>query len=225
MSYTFIMPPKQNNPSAPQPPQPKHAPDKNGYYRLGKTTLYYLLFKYGFPAIVLFFIELILLGAAVGGNGLPPFSEWVSTYATFATVVRAAASIVPPLIFAAIAFALVMGYGYYWSFRYKLDDNDLAFEKGLIGREEISIPFRQIQNVDIEQSFIYRIFNLADLVILTAGHEDQTHIMKDESEIIMPALNNQEARQLQRYLLDRANIQRSVVINASVEPAVPPPLE
>jgi uncharacterized membrane protein YdbT with pleckstrin-like domain len=42
---------------------------------------------------------------------------------------------VPPLIFAAIAFALVMGYGYYWSFRYKLDDNDLAFEKGLIGRE------------------------------------------------------------------------------------------
>jgi GTP-sensing pleiotropic transcriptional regulator CodY len=49
--------------------------------------------------------------------------------------------------------------------------------------------------------------------------------MKDESEIIMPALNNQEARQLQRYLLDRANIQRSVVINASVEPAVPPPLE
>jgi uncharacterized membrane protein YdbT with pleckstrin-like domain len=216
------MPPKQNNPSA---LQPKHAPDKNGYYRLGHTTLYYLLFKYGFPAIILFFLELILLGAATGGNTLPPFSEWVSTYSAFAQVVHAAASIVPPLIFAAIAFAMVMGYGYYWSFRYKLDDNDLAFEKGIVGRQEISIPFRQIQNVDIEQSFIYRIFNLADLVILTAGHEDPEHITKDESEIIMPALNDQEARRLQHYLLDRANVQRAVNVSPSAEPAVPPPLE
>jgi uncharacterized membrane protein YdbT with pleckstrin-like domain len=222
MGYTFIMPPKQNNPST---PQPKNAPDQHGYYRLGKTTLYYLLFKYGFPAIILFFIELVLLGAAVGGNGLPPFSEWVSTYATFATVVRSAASIVPPLIFAAIAFAMVMAYGYYWSFRYKLDDNDLAFEKGLIGREEISIPFRQIQNVDIEQSFIYRIFNLADLVILTAGHEDPAHIMKDESEIIMPALNDWDARALQHYLLERANVQRAINVSPSSEPPIPPPLE
>jgi len=226
MGYTFliatIMPPNQNNASA---PRPAHAPDKNGYYRLGHTTLYYLLFKYGFPAIVLFFIELVLVGAASGGNVLPPFSEWVSTYSTFADIVRVAVGLVPPLIFIAIAFGVIMAYVWYYSFRYKLDDNDLAFEKGLVGREEISIPFRQIQNVDIEQSFIYRIFSLADLVILTAGHEDQSHITKDESEIIMPALNEGEARRLQHYLLERANVQRAINVNPSAEPAVPPPLE
>src|ERR1035437_5602971 len=220
--YFYIMPPKQNNASA---TQTKLAPDKNGYYRLGHTTLYYLLFKYGFPSIILFFLELILLGAAAGGNNLPPFSEWVSSYVTFAQVIRAAAGIVPVLILLSVAFVMVMAYGYYWSFRYKLDDNDLAFEKGLIGRQEISIPFRQIQNVDIEQSFIYRIFNLADLVILTAGHEDPDHIMKDESEIIMPAINDKEARQLQHYLLDRANVQKAVNVSPSSEPAVPLPLE
>ena len=216
------MPPKQNNASA---TQTKLSPDKNGYYRLGRTTLYYLLFKYAFPAIILSFLELILLGAAAGGNGLPPFSEWVSTYAVFAQVIRAAASIVPVLILLSVVFAMVMAYGWYYSFRYKLDDNDLAFEKGLVGRQETSIPFRQIQNVDIEQSVIYRIFNLADLVILTAGHEDPEHITKDESEIIMPALNAQEARRLQHYLLDRANVQRAVNVSTSSEPPVPPPLE
>ena len=165
-----------------------------------------------------------MLGAVSGGNTLPPFSELVSSSTTFAQVVRATAGIVPILIFIAVAFALVMAYGWYYSFRYKLEDNDLSFEQGLISRQETSIPFRQIQNADIEQSIIYRIFNLADLVILTAGHEDPEHATKDESEIIMPALNTEEARRLQRYLLDRANVQRVISVNASAEPAVPPPL-
>ena len=215
------MPPNQNNASA---PKPKHAPDKNGYYRLGKTTLYYLLFKYGFPVIILFLVELILLGAAAGGNALPPFSEWVSSSATFAQVIRVSSSIVLPLMLIAIVFAVAIAYGWYYSFRYKLEDNDLSFENGLVGVQEISIPFRQIQNVDIEQSVIYRIFNLADLVILTAGHEDPNHKTRNESEVIMPALNAEEARRLQQYLLDRANVQRSVSVSVSSEPAIPPPL-
>jgi uncharacterized membrane protein YdbT with pleckstrin-like domain len=216
------MPPKQNNTSA---TQTKPAPDKDGYYRLGHTTLYYLLFKYGFSAIILFILELILLGTAVGGNTLPPFSEWVSTSTALAQIIHLAAEILPLFILLAIVFALIMAYGWYLSFRYKLEDNDLSFEKGLLSRQEISVPFHQIQNVDIEQSILYRIFGLADLIILTAGHEDPEHAIKDETEITMPALNAKEARQLQRYLLDRSNVQRVVTNNASIEPAVPPPLD
>ena len=220
------MPPQeQKQDAAPSPVAPSHHPDKDGYYRLGHTTLYYLLFKYGFPVLIFFLIELILLGAAAGGNTLPPFSQWVSESLGFADFIRDAAGIVPILIILGLVFALIMAYGWYFSFRYKLEDNDLSFENGIVGIQEISIPFRQIQNVDIEQSIIYRIFNLADLVILTAGHEDPEHARKDETEIIMPALNAQEARKLQQYLLDRANVQRSVVVAASTEPSVPPPLD
>ena len=199
--------------------------DKDGYYRLGHTTLYYLLLKNGFAAIIFFFIELILLGAASGGNTLPPFSNWVSANAVFAQAVRMAAGIVPFIILLAVVFALIMSYGWYLSFRYKLEDNDLSFEKGLLSIQEISVPFHQIQNVDIEQSIFYRIFNLADLVILTAGHEDPGHGIKDESEIVMPALNVKEARRLQQYLLDRSNVQRVVAENPAIEPAMPSPLD
>ncbi len=206
-------------------PRPAHLPDKDGYCYLGHSTLYYLLLKYGFPAIILFLVELILLAAAAGGNVLPPFSEWVSSSAGFAEAVHVAAGVIPLVIFATVVFAFVMAYGWYWSFRYKLEDNDLSFEQGLISRQEISIPFRQIQNADIEQSILYRIFGLADLVILNSGHEDPQSATKNESEIIMPALNIQEARRLQEYLLDRANVQKVVSVSPDTEPPVPPPFQ
>ena len=227
------MPPNQNNASPVQPAKkwspimpthPVHAPDRHGYYRLGHSTLYYMLFKYGFPAILLAFVELVLLGAAVGGNAMPPFSEWVSQNMVFGQAIRMAALILPPLILLTVAFALVMAFGWYYSFKYKIGDNDISFEKGLVSRQEISIPFRQIQNADIEQSILFRIFGLADLVILTAGHEDPERATQNESEIVMPALNAEEARHLHEYLLDRANVQKVVTISASVEPATPDPL-
>jgi uncharacterized membrane protein YdbT with pleckstrin-like domain len=202
---------------------PSKKPDKDGYYRLGHTTLYYLLFKYGFPSVILFLVELIFLGAAAGGNVLPPFSEWVSANTTVAAIVRIVAGILPIAILIAIVVALVLAYGWYYSFRYKIEDNDISFENGLIDIQEISVPFRQIQNVDIEQSVLYRIFSLANLVILTAGHEDPMHGKKNESEILMQALNVQEARRLQQYLLDRANVQKVVTVSPSIEPVEPPP--
>ncbi|MDR3558526.1 MAG: PH domain-containing protein [Candidatus Pacebacteria bacterium] len=228
------MPPNQNNASPTQQPTSQTpiqsmnrapAPDEHGYYRLGHTTLYYMLFKYGFPAILLFLIELVLLGAATGGNALPPFSEWVSQSMTFAEAVRTSAMILPPLILFIIAFAVVMAYAWYYSFKYKIGDNDISFEKGLIARQEISVPFHQIQNVDIEQSVLYRIFDLADLVILTAGHEDPERATENESEIVMPALNAGEARRLHEYLLDKSNVQKVVEVSATTEPAMPAPLD
>jgi len=218
---TYIMPPQQQK----QAPTPGPHKDKEGYYRLGHTTLYFLLIKYGAPAIILAFAELILIGAAAGGNNLPPFSQWVSASPELGTAVRLLAGVVPGLVIIAVLIALAMALGYYYSFRYKLEDNDLSFERGLIGIQEISIPFRQIQNVDVEQSAVYRIFNIADLVILTAGHEDPMHSMDNETEIIMPALNAGAARDLKRYLLDRANVQRAVNVIPNTEPPEPPPLE
>jgi membrane protein YdbS with pleckstrin-like domain len=222
--FLIFMPPQKQEQTNKPATSPAKKADKDGYYRLGHTTLYYLLFKYGFPAIILFLLELILLGASAGGNTLPPFSEWVSASAAFAQIIHLAAEFLPLFILAAIVFALIMAYGWYLSFRYKLEDNDLSFEKGLLSKQEISVPFHQIENVDIEQSILYRIFGLADLIILTAGHEDPEHAQKDEAEITMPALNAREARHLQRYLLDRSNVQRVVTENASIEPAVPAPL-
>ena len=189
-------------------PEPERVADKNGYYHLGHTTLYYLILEYGFPAMILFFIEVLLLGAAAGGNILPPFSEMVTSNTTVASAVREAINIVPVFAFIALTIALIMAFGSYFSFRYKIEENYLSFLEGIFNRRKISIPFFQIQNVDIEQNIVHHILGLARLVILTTGHQDPKHSKTEESEISIPALNIGEGLRLQKYLLDHSNIQK-----------------
>jgi len=199
--------------------------DKNGYYRLGRTTLYFYFFKYGLLAIALFMLEMLVLGALSGGKNLPPFSEMLSTNSAAITVAQEVASILPLLIFLAAASAIVMGYVSYWSFRYKIEYNYLSFVKGIINLHKISVPFRQIQNVDIDQSLVYRFFGLVSLIVLTVGNEDVDQHTKDErNEIIIPPLNAVEGLHLQQHLLDRSNVQRIVTQDPADESVTSPSL-
>ena len=199
------MPPQTDNNIT---PEPARVADTNGYYHLGHTTLYYLLLKYCFPAILLFFLELLLLGAETGGNILPPFSEIVTSNTTVAIFVREAINIVPVFAFVAFTIALIMALTSYFSFRYKLEDNFLSILEGIFSRQKISIPFFQIQNVDIEQNIIHHILGLARLIILTTGHQDPKHSKTEENEVTIPALNIGEALRLQKFLLDHSDVQK-----------------
>ena len=53
-----------------------------------------------------------------------------------------------------------------------LDDDALKIRRGILSKEETAIPYRQIQDVDIEQNISDRIWGVARLAILTAGHEE-----------------------------------------------------
>ena len=53
-----------------------------------------------------------------------------------------------------------------------LDTDALKIKRGILSKEEIAIPYRQIQDVDIEQSISDRMWGVARLAILTAGHEE-----------------------------------------------------
>jgi len=48
---------------------------------------------------------------------------------------------------------------------------------------------------------------VCDLIILTAGHEDKQDAGKNESEIVLPALDITVAHDLRTHLLERANVQ------------------
>jgi len=199
--------------------------DANDYHRLGHTTLFFFFFKFGLPAIALFLLEIMILGALSGGKNLPPFSEMLSANSTAMTVVQIAAGIVPLLIMLAAACAVAMAYISYWAFSYKIEYNYLSIVKGIVNRKKISIPFRQIQNVDIEQTLVNRFFGLVSLVIMTSGNDDPQHTKDKATEIVMPPLNAVEGLHLQQHLLDRSNVQRIVTQDPSDESVVSPPLD
>lgn len=55
----------------------------------------------------------------------------------------------------------------YWAF--DIRENEVYLERGILTRVFTTAPFTRIQHLDVEQSFIERIFALGKLVIYTAG--------------------------------------------------------
>ena len=117
----------------------------------------------------------------------------------------------------AYAGVVVMSAWYEYSYHeFKLDEYALVIRSGIVNRREISIPYRQIQNVDMNSSYAERAFGVAELFVLTSGNEDRGSEGKDEeSSAIFPLVNHDYAVELQRELLKRANVEE--VVSAPVD--------
>lgn len=108
---------------------------------------------------------------------------------------------------AALIVAFIASWLIYTNYRYMLDDDSLKIKRGILNKEEIAIPYRQIQDINIERNLTYQMFGMSRLVILTAGHEDEPH-PEGEAEGILPAIDKTLAEKLQDELLKRTDIQR-----------------
>ena len=125
---------------------------------------------------IIFFI-LMLLAVPVRSALL----NWLNTSITTATMsdqainsITAISAIVIALLFILtlifLFFGFIMAFLECKTYTFTFEEFDLKMRRGILGRRENSIPFRQIQDVDIEQSILYRLFGLSRLVIITAGH-------------------------------------------------------
>jgi len=97
----------------------------------------------------------------------------------------------------------------YINYKFFLGDNALKIKRGILNKEEIAIPYRQIQDVDITRDLGFQMLGLSRIVILTAGHDDNKP-GDDQTEGILPAVDKDLAEWLQSELLKRANIQKVV---------------
>lgn len=88
----------------------------------------------------------------------------------------------------------------YYNFKYYIDPENEEFiiHKGIINKSTIKIKKDNIQEVNISQPFIHRIFNIYKLEIDTPG--------SSEKEISISALSHQNAVDLKKYLLAENNI-------------------
>lgn len=98
----------------------------------------------------------------------------------------------------------------YIAYEFMLDEHALKIRSGIINLQIEAIPYRQMQNVDIERDLLYRILGVSRMVILTAGTEDAS--TGNESEGIIPAIDKNLAFAIQRELLKRANEERVVAV-------------
>lgn len=116
--------------------------------------------------------------------------------------------------------AVVIGYLKYITYRFSIDEDALHIEKGIINREIISIPYRQIQNINIDRNIFNRIFGLSTLVITTAAHEekDEEGTSSFEAEGFLPYLDYPRAQEIQNELMKRTNVEKVIALNSSQSP-------
>ena len=175
---------------------------KSGYQKLGrKTFVVFFLDRIQVPMIFL----LIAIGLFIVGP--QPFiaKAPVPNLANYLTLAAWGALAVFVL---ALAIALLVSWIVYASYTFMLDDDSLRIKRGVFTKEEVAMPYRQIQDVDIERDLTYQMLGMSRLVILTAGHEDTD--AHDESEGIFPAIDKDAAEQLQQELLKRTNVEKVI---------------
>ena len=79
---------------------------------------------------------------------------------------------------------------------YSLRERDLMYRSGLIWQSLLVIPFNRVQHCAINQGPLDRLFSLSSLKIFTAG--------TDTSDLSIPGLQPDQARQLKEFLLKRS---------------------
>ncbi len=129
-----------------------------------------------------------IIGGASAGDDITSAFQWI------------AAILVLPSI--AIAFAQ-------WSvFRYRLDGDDLVIQSGVLSKRRRVIPLARIQNIDLQQSGLERLFGMARLRLETASGGGET-------EASLAVLARPDAASLQAELMRRREAAREP------EPGVP----
>lgn len=97
------------------------------------------------------------------------------------------------------------------SYKFELRDDAFQKEYGILFKRYVSIPYEQIQNVDITRTLIERLLGLSHLMIQTAGSEQ----LSAEGEL--PGVSKAEANRLCAELVRRADETKSAPPAAAEE--------
>ncbi len=176
------------------------------YQRLGYKTLALFIFQRSMSAFVSLLVSLglfLLFNSNVPVSYSIPGSFTINIH----KLSREGALLCFGLFFVFLALAFVVGWLIYINYQFQLDDDALKIKRGILTKEVIAIPYRQIQNVDVRRDVLYLVFGLSELVILTAGHEDKNDT-QNEAEGILPAIDKNLAEKIQEDLLRRANVEK-----------------
>lgn len=117
-----------------------------------------------------------------------------------------------PFIFALVGYFVVLGVVtmfVYNNFMYEIDKDGLKIKSGVIFKHQVSLPYEQIQNVNIERTLLDRIFGFSRISIETAGSAipagTGTGVLKAKSEAYIPGLHLDQAKKVHDLLIDGAD--------------------
>ena len=170
--------------------------------KLGIKVFYYYLSKRISFGIILLVVSIIVAFSKI--SLISKLSSLISLNGAI-TIINYLVYILFIISVLLILGALFISWLSYINCDYTLSENALSIRRGILTKKEVSIPYRQIQNIDIEQSFNYRMMGVSKLVILTAGNDNKDK--EGEAEGIFEIIDSDNAKKIKEYILEKSNIQ------------------
>ncbi len=96
-------------------------------------------------------------------------SSIAALFILFLTVARGSANAGDFVPFAFIAVFVILGFISWLVTRWRIDDDDLRIESGVLRRQSLRFPLSQVQAIDIVRPGLARAFNLAELRLRMGG--------------------------------------------------------
>ena len=171
------------------------------YHTMGKKTFWIFFAERANTAFIFLLIAIVLF--AIAGQ---PFLV-ATPIGTLSGYAMMGAWIALSLFILVSAVTFLIAWLIYKNYKYCLGEDSLKIKRGILDKKEVAIPYRQIQDVDIDRDLTFQMIGLSRIVILTAGHDDAKP-EDDASEGQLPALDKDLAEWLQAQLLSRANVQK-----------------
>ena len=172
------------------------------YHTMGRKTFWIFLLQRANAAFILLLLSIALfvidqqsfLATTPVGNlvGYTMMGAWIALI----------------LFVVVFAITLLVAWLIYKNYKYCLGDDSLKVKRGILNKEEVAIPYRQIQDVDLRRDITFQMIGLSEIVIITAGHDEDEKPGDDDTEGILPAVDKDLAEWLQAELLRRANVQK-----------------
>lgn len=101
-----------------------------------------------------------------------------------------------------VLFGVVTSWINYISCKYTLDENALSIRRGILNKKEVFIPYRQIENINIDQTLNFKMMGISKLTIETAGGDNNNG---GEPEGVFEVIDSKIAKSIREYILQRMN--------------------
>lgn len=178
---------------------------------LGTKTLVMNILRGIFPAIILlvfvitldfsqdYILETLTQDTVVNGSTMPSLSKGLLPFLPV---------FIPAIFFLSIilgGLSIIISVLQYRFFTFTLEEFGIRLKKGVLRVEEVSIPYRQMQDIDITRPIIYRLFGISRLVIFSAGHEQPNE--PEQTNTVFDPIDSEIANGIKEILNRRIGIQ------------------
>jgi len=104
-----------------------------------------------------------------------------------------------------ILVGMIIGIVQYRNHVFVLDEFSLKFRRGIFDQKEVTLPYRQIQDLNLTRTVMHRIFGVSRLLMVTAAHEDAGD--QSESDTIFDPIDADLAVEMRHFLEHKIGVQ------------------